>query len=224
MGKKLEDYIYGYKFEKNYDFNKKRYKKAAVEDSTGLVYYEYLNEKKEEFMKFYASGKKEKVTETSLEICKTVNKALKRGYNPFVNKREYSEIRKIGTQRVNCFYLFMVYLYRWNYFKIDMIEPNSKGLAWTYLLLVALFSVLIGARLIDDTWSLPPGSLVRPTLAVLLGYALWIYFMYWRFDKKGYLHSNTGYSYYAEKYKGVLGFLMFLGIAFIVVSFWGVFL
>jgi hypothetical protein len=58
------------------------YEKAII-DKSGQVYYEYFNEKKGSSKRFYVD-----VPELdNIKICRTVNRALNRGYNPYKHGR-----------------------------------------------------------------------------------------------------------------------------------------
>ena len=213
-----ENRYFKYNFDENYDFHKVRYKKAKIEECTELVYYEFLNEKTEEFVKFYVSSKDEKIVETPLEICKIVNKALKRGYNPFNSKREYSRIKEIGIQRINCIYLFMIYLYRWLIGKID--APFYASIFSFFIVLPIIF---VGLRFIQNAEILSREGFFCLAAIIIVGFGFWLLVTYERFDKKGYIDSKTGYAYYAEKYKNVLGTVLFLLAIYVILTFLWIF-
>jgi hypothetical protein len=56
------------------------YKEAIIEENTEKVYYEYFNKDKNTYKRLYVDVPQLDKT----EVCKTINKALNRGYNPLV--------------------------------------------------------------------------------------------------------------------------------------------
>jgi hypothetical protein len=77
------------------------YKEAIIEQDTVKVYYEYYDNEKENYQRFYVN---EPQTNTN-EICKTVNRALFRGYNPYEHEKNYKTIKDISSIKVNVYFL-----------------------------------------------------------------------------------------------------------------------
>jgi hypothetical protein len=206
----MEDFNFDYIF----------YEKAVVDKDTGGVYYAYFNEKTNKYQRFDVLDKKNIPTENLLDVCKITNKALKRGYNPFKHGKKYEDIKKIGTQNLNWYCLFLVYLYRLFDVKLNFITADVNTIALcSFIAIFPIFMLIIYLQSIlkGTCFSLENIDNISIGAYILISYTLVNILTMYFLNKRGHLHSDTGYVYYSEKYEGLLFFVL-LGL--IVLAIW----
>ena len=180
------------------------YKEAVIEKDTGKVYYEFYNDEKERYKRFYVN---ESSTEPK-EVRHTINRALSRGYNPYKHGKGYKFIESISSIKVNLYFLFIVFLPM----RYEDLFGSIKMRTIPFMLVAFIEATLLLGMLIFILWLfelclvLPESFIWSPNLLFLFFY-LFNEFVFWRLSKKE--QVRFVYKHYAQECNSLLLLILF---------------